>query len=355
MERDQVLAGVHNLVHTCADIRKGENVLILNEAGDLANESRQGRVDPELSELIADAVRDAGASCHTMWGVSRGDRSLPPILVGAIAAADKVISHYQLDESALANALGGASRVVYIYSRFRNLSQMGSGNARYHWGMARAIYDRFERELFREGRRWRITTPAGTDISGTIGRLSFGAPFTRDFSSPAHVPVTSVGAEGRIVVRFGPAYEKVPKDPPPFTLRGLDQARIEMDPPPTLVVEDNTVVGAEGPPEAIHWVELFKRILEERLQHRGPNGNSIHSWHSGLNPRAECEPGLAGNGSIDALHFHLGPTVDPVSTKIGPHTLELDGEEIIHRGKFTIVEDPKLEEAARSFGLKEWW
>jgi len=341
----------------CGDIKKGENVLILNEDSDFEDDRRQGKVDPDLSALIAQAVRVAGTACYAMWGVSRGDAALPPVLVGALSAADKVISHYRLDESTLAEYLGQDAHLTYIYSRFRSLSEMGSEHARYHWGMARAIYDRFDTEIFREGKKWRITSPAGTDVSGTIGPafIEPATPFSRPFTSTAHDPVTSVGAEGRIVARYGPALEKVQTDPPPTYLGGT--ARIPIAHPPTLIVEGNTVVGVEGPPEAIGWVELFRKVLDERLRQKGPDANAVHSWHTGLNPKAECVPGLVGNGSLDSMHFHLGPMYDHISANVGTHTMEVDGEVIIRQGKFAAAatEDPKLREAARSFGLTEWW
>ncbi len=355
MDREQVLAGVRNLVHTCAEVKRGENVLILNDQSDVVEARRQARVDPDLPLLIADAVREAGASCYELWGESGDGAPLPHVLLGAVAAADKVISHYRLDEGALVDYLGDDTSVVYIYSRFRTLQEMGSEHARYHWSMARAIYDRFENEILREGKTWRITSAAGTDLSGIIGPRFIEpiTPLSRPFTSTAHNPVTSVGAEGRIVVRYGPRLERVPTDPPPIVLGGLE--RIPIAYPPTLVVEGNTVVGVEGPFEAKGWVELFKNILEERLRQRGPDANAIHSWHTGLNPKAECIPGLVGNASLDSMHFHLGPMYEPISAKVGENTLEVDGEKVIDQGKFAWIEDQKLQEAARSYGLTEWW
>ena len=50
---DHVKEGVSNLVNHCAGVQKRDNVLILNE---------YGKVDPEVANLVVDAVKQAGVN-----------------------------------------------------------------------------------------------------------------------------------------------------------------------------------------------------------------------------------------------------------------------------------------------------
>lgn len=45
MQADKVREGVRNLVNQCAEVQRGESVLILNEAS---------KIDPEIADLIVD-------------------------------------------------------------------------------------------------------------------------------------------------------------------------------------------------------------------------------------------------------------------------------------------------------------
>jgi len=336
---EPAIEGISNLINNCAEVKRGENVLLLNELG---------RMESELMTLIAETVKEIGASYHIMWAepLDRGVVSLSPVLVGAIKSADKVIAHYPLRDSILAKYLGEAPKVRVIHSMFRTLADFASEHARFHWGMAQAIYDRFENELFAVRRKWRITTPAGTDLVGVIGPVSERArqleddraPFSRSFNSPAFIPVATLESNGKAVIEYAGGFQRIP-----------------IDHPPTIMIENNVMVRVEGPPEAKTWVERYANVLDERAQQFGPKGRSVDSWHGGLHPRAGCVVGLIGNASTKMLHFHMAPDGAHIAAQMGDLTLELDGEKILEGGKYAPdFDDPKLREAARNFGLEHW-
>lgn len=87
---EQVKEGVWNLVRNCAEVKKGDSVLVLNE---------YDRVNGVVADLITEAVRQTGAEYHVMWGgsIERGRSSLPKVLVGALLSADKVIYQYGIN------------------------------------------------------------------------------------------------------------------------------------------------------------------------------------------------------------------------------------------------------------------
>lgn len=161
---EPIAEGVRNLVTNCAEIHSGERVLIINE---------QGAMDPDVADLIAEEVRAARADPEVRWAapIERG-APVPDELLRAIASSDKVIESYGLSDKPLEASLGSDANVLVIHSMFRTKEHFGSQHAQYHWGMAKAIYDRFEKELFASGRRWRMTTPVGTNITGVIGLVS---------------------------------------------------------------------------------------------------------------------------------------------------------------------------------------
>ncbi len=338
--------GVANLVRNCAEVQRGEKVLIINE---------QGAMDPAVADLMAEAVRAAGARAEVMWhdapegsGPGRGGQ-LPEELLRAIISADKVIANYPLRDRAIEPHVGPDSRVLIVHSIFRTEEHFASEHARYHWGMANAIYDRFENELFADGRRFRLAGTGGTDVSGVIGPVSERARqledekagFSRSFNSPAYIPVASLRCEGQAVIEYTGGFRRVP-----------------IDHPPTLIIEGNKITRVQGPPEARQWVEEYAKVIDERLEQRGVEANKVDSWHGGLHPTAECTPGplgLIGNASTDMMHFHVGPTGDHMQAQWGRVILELDGVRIIDDGEYVPEwDDANLRETARRFGLEDW-
>jgi hypothetical protein len=340
--------GIANLVNQCAEVKRGEKVLVLNA---------RGEVEADLAELIVEAVRSAGGQEQVMWldppegrGGPGGAPTLSDELIGAIRGADKVIALYPLSDRALVEALGESPNVLIANTMFRTKEHFGLEHARYHWGMADAIYQRFENELFAEGRRFRLANPAGTDVSGVIGPFSerarqldeYRVPFSRSFNSPAYIPVATTRCEGQAVIGYTGGFQRIP-----------------IDHPPTIVIENNVIDRVEGPPEAQRWVEEYAKMLDERAERLArPNANRVDSWHGGLHPTAECTGGprgLIGNASTDMAHFHIGPDGAHGQLQWGRTTLELDGETVIENGKYHAdFDDPKLRETARRFGLAHW-
>jgi hypothetical protein len=145
--------GVQNLVEHCGDVQQGDSVFILNE---------YRKVDTEVADLIAEAVKATGADYHVLWGesVERGRRDLPKVLVGAMLSADKVISNFGLNRAVVDGYTRGKG-LIQINNTCRTERSMTTPHAMFHWGMVKAIYSRLE-EIFGEADTWRISSPAGT-------------------------------------------------------------------------------------------------------------------------------------------------------------------------------------------------
>ena len=335
MDQAMVKEGVRNLVGNCAEVRKGENVLILNGFG---------AVDDEVATLLEETVSEAGAECHVLWGEPQERRasSIPKVVVGAILAADKFICNYTLNRVVLEEHLKGTG-VVQVDNRFRTGELMGSEAARFPTGMIRALCQRLD-ELFAGARRWRITSPAGTDVSGEIARGTeiADAFFTQDttgsrlrrvFPGEVYTPVGSVGAEGTIVVDH-------------INLQGAEL----WDEPAVLAIRDDRIVAVEG---GDHAQELQAEI-ERNVERFGEGARVLDSWHGGMHPKAPGpEPGSGAlqwttmSSSPALMHFHLGRLKDPISAGVSRQTVEVDGKRVIEDGRLAILDDPQVRAAAR--------
>jgi hypothetical protein len=334
---EPVKEGVWNLVNNCAEVKKGDDVLILNETG---------KVDKELATLITDAVKESRAEYHVMWGesIGRSSAAIPKVLIGALLSADKVISNYTLNRAVLDEYTKGKG-VTQINNTCRTPSLMSSSHARYHWGMVRATYSRLE-EIFSAAKRWRITSPAGTEIWGDIGKGSEVADayfareaaalrFIRVFPGEVYTPVGSLKAEGRVVVEY---------------INMRDNAPWEET--ATLTIKNDKVIKVEGGVRA----KQLECEIETNLKKHGEKATKLDSWHGGMNPKARVPTPenmtLQGATSSPALmHFHLGRLKEPISAGILNHTVEVDGKKIYEGGRLLILDDPKIKEAERSYGI----
>ncbi|MCH6544687.1 MAG: hypothetical protein IH796_01655, partial [Deltaproteobacteria bacterium] len=270
--------------------------------------------------------------------------SLPKVLVGAFLSADKVISNFSLNRVLLDEYTQGKG-VIQINNTCRNPNLMGTPHARYHWAMVKAIYSRLE-EILQQAERWRITSPAGTDISGKIGKGSDVADayfsqeaaasrFIRVFPGEVYSPVGSIEAAGKIVVEYINVRDQTP-----------------WEETATLTIQSDKVIQVDGGNRA----KEMEQGLEANLKKFGDKATVVDSWHGGMNPKARVPTAenrsLQGATSSPALmHFHLGRLKSPISAGILNHTVEVDGKKIFAGGKLLILDDPKIKEAEKHYGL----
>ena len=131
MATDLARDGIKNLITNCAEIAKGETVLIING---------YGSVDPEFADLITEAVKETGADCHVLWAepIERGAAAIPKVLLGAMKEADKVLTNYSINR-VLMEPVVKEHGMVHIDNWFRTPELMSTEHARFHTGMLRAI------------------------------------------------------------------------------------------------------------------------------------------------------------------------------------------------------------------------
>lgn len=331
--------GAVNLVVHCAEVQNGERVVMISE---------RGRVHGDLPVYVAEAVEDAGGEGELLWvealpeGLAFTDEQMT-----VLSSADKVIASVR-DTSCLRDSLKGADVALLVWNLFTTVDELNpeslaSEHARYPWKIAKAIHDRLE-ELFIPGRKWRITAPSGTDLSGVFGDFSARASYREDlwdewsgrsrtFHGSVYRPVASLEANGVIVGQFTGGSRRVPVETPPI-----------------FVIEKNELVTIEGEAKAQVLIEQYKRNLDVLVGRFGKNATLVDSWHGGTHPRAEPAQNLLGNACTQYMHFHLGRTTgipgDYITAEISDHTIEIDGRPIYKNGELLVLDEPELQSIA---------
>lgn len=327
--------GIANLVDNCADVAPRERVAIVCD---------ETRVDPRVAKLIAEAVERAGGRPTTTW-FDASDTGSTERAVAATRNTEKTI----VSSMGLAPFLapGVPQPALIVGSLFHSLADFATSHAAFHWKMADEIY-RIVEDLFVTGANWRIATPTGTDLSGTVCDRSARSSYledetpahTRYFHSRAFRPVAADSSDGTIVCQFTHGPRRTP-----------------CVPPPVLAFEDNQLKAITGPDGARRWIDELQSGFDSVLERFGGPGRVLDSWHGGANPKAELAPTLLGNGSTRNMHFHIGRTTgrsgDYISAEISDYSLAVNGRSVFDRGRLAILGDAPVQAAFDRFGLRE--
>jgi leucyl aminopeptidase (aminopeptidase T) len=332
----ELFEGARNCVLDCARVGKGSTVAIVNETG----------TDPKVVDAIVDVARDAGATVDVVWAEphpkEKGARIAPEVFA-AFRDAEILVNHYHsLSRAALQDEFPAEAR-VRVPNRATTTSLLGSSWARFPYGLQKAIADALE-DRMAPGKRWRITSPAGTDLRGQF--VEADSPLAqayfqtdednnrarRNFPGGVHVPRISCGIQGILVAEY------------------VDGAPADM-PPLRLTIQDGKVVGAEGGDAE---GRAKARVME--------SDGHIDSWHCGVNPKtvipverlanprkwysyAHCSPKM--------VHFHLGRTHATINVACLDQTLEIEHAPIYDRGVLTRIADRRVDQALEQYELDE--
>lgn len=334
MTTSDVLAGARNCVIDCAQIGNGRTVAIVNETG----------TDEGVVAAIADIARDAGAEVNVIWADPHPKEKAAPINPDVFAAfrdADIVVNHYHsLSRAALQDQFAQETR-VRVPNRATTSALLGSSWARFPYGLQKALGDSLE-DIMSPGQRWRITSPAGTDLHGqfveadsALAQAYFQTDednnrARRNFPGGVHTPRISTGINGTLVAEY------------------VDGAPAEM-PPLRLTIKDGQVAGAEGgDAEGL----ARARVME--------SDGHVDSWHSGINPKTVVPVNRSANPrkwysyahcSPQMVHFHLGRTHATINVACLGQTLEIEHRPVYENGVLVAVSDRRVDEALVRYNL----
>jgi 2,5-dihydroxypyridine 5,6-dioxygenase len=361
---NQILAGARNCIVECAQIKAGDNVLILCLIGDHSN-----CVEEEAIQALATVAQMQGARVQILWstGMEKGWwDDVPPIVIGAFQAADVVINNTFIGRpiKAVREAMFGKG-ITMVRNIATTVEILSSEWALFPFTLSEEITKRVGMRLD-AGKTWRVTHPNGTDVSGQIGlsptkgtgHKRYGE-YRRDgrkrpFPQGCFNPMTSLGANGIIV------FDRTL----PWEARHIGVPELKFDAPLKVTVENNKMIHFEGGPEAA----AYKRFYEGLVPFLGEDAWNVSGWHAGIHPKARLYALAKDNPDFfhrrvhnnpTVLHFHLGgslskeynyPYMWHLSNEMEGATVHIDGEPLYLAGHLTVLDDPALRKIAEKYG-----
>ena len=322
--------GVRNLLDACAQTRRGQRLLIVEEEPGL------GFYDDRLGPIIADCAAEWGLEVERrLTSFSPDVSAMPADLDAALKSFDHVLFLARVGDQLRFTAMPDSARPIVSYV----LDEGSLGSP-----FAGASYRCFEElkyaldRLMAGARHIRITCPLGTEYSGRLTpELPPSGGLTRDvtikrFPVSVFSPVKAENFSGRVAVMHclagtGSRYYE------PYGLR--------IDEPVFARVEGNRVVGWEGEPAIVaqvrsHYDDVAGRYDIER--------DFVHSWHAGIHPACAYSGDALDNlerwsgsafGNPRLLHFHTCGAYAPgeICWNVVDATVRIDDVPIWENGR----------------------
>jgi 2,5-dihydroxypyridine 5,6-dioxygenase len=307
--------GARTLLDTCAAVKPGETVLIVTDM-----------VQFPIARVLAAAAVERGAETilSVMQPRARAGQEPPRPVAEAMKRADVVllpVSFSVTHTHAVKDAASAGARILALTEFTEDMMIHGGLEADFSQlkPICLGVADKFAK-----GRRARLTTPAGTDLSmdiaGRPGNALYCIVGPGQFSPvpnvEANVSPLEGTAEGRIVVDASIPYLGI----------GLIEQPIQVE------VQKGFITRIEGGRQA----EVLRRDLES---HDDPTSFNIAELGVGLNPKCRMigimleDEGVQGSAHIGVgTNITLGGTVKApchYDLLVWNPRIEIDGEVVI--------------------------
>jgi leucyl aminopeptidase (aminopeptidase T) len=314
--KDLLMArGAKTLLDTCVAVKPGENVLIVTDM-----------VKFGIARVIAAAAVERGAETVVtiMQPRDRHGQEPPSPVAQAMKNADVIfvpVSYSVTHTHAVKSAAAAGARII-VLTEFTE-EMMIHGGLEADFNELKPTCQRVA-DKFAKGRRARITTPAGTDltmdIAGRLGNALYCIVGPGQFSPvpnvEANVSPIEGTANGRIVVDASIPYLGI----------GLIEQPIHVE------VREGFITRIEGGRQA----EILQRDLES---HGDKNSFNIAELGVGLNPKCRMIGiMLEDEGVLGSAHIGVGTNITLGGTIKAPchydllvwyPRIEIDGEVVI--------------------------
>lgn len=323
--------GARNLLFGAGRAVPGARVLIIGEDDP----------NPHFDPAVARAIAAEAAACglrpvlelHPAIAASPG---LPAPVAAAMAEADLVILVSRLGAQARFAPLPPGGRVVHAI--VPTLAHLSDPFATLPHAVRETVHDLLVDRIAR-ARRWRITAPCGTDLSGAVPARQAAAmtPFAfAIFPRLIFPPLTCAGVTGSLTIdRFVTS----------TATRAYADSVLHLDAPIRARVEDTRIVALDGPAAS---VARLTDQLGRAAAITGGEPMRINSWHTGINAhtfttvRAADDPdrwGAVSFGSPRYTHLHAaGHDPGDVAFSVFDATIALDDEELWRDGRFVFTD-----------------
>ena len=344
--KQKAISGARNLLKNCVGLRENETILLV------AEEHGLGYFDDLVPLTIAQTAREFGAKVLTLSTPrAAGPEDVPAALSASMLHVDHTIFMNRIGDQMRFRNLPGSGSKTMIYTLDENI--LASDAAQFSHQFMSEMIGHFNSEMAQR-KTWRVTCPAGTDVSGEMPEAPTGSDalhgsFTVNlFPMCVHRPVPANTMNGKIVLnRFVTGTNTHKYSPEVF----------QIDSPITSVVENGHVVDLQGEPPAVEAFRAHSKMVAELF---GLDETQIHSWHAGLNPGtiysgAAVDDPVRWNGMIFGsprhLHFHTCGDYPPgeINWHVIDPTVSFDGEVFIRDGEVEYFLSEKTSNVRKRF------
>jgi len=323
---EAVTEGARNLLVNCADLKRGESLLIVAERPEL------GWYDAEVVEIVAKEARNMGLT-PTMLAVGGPTNDRDAGVVDAMAAHDCTLFFARLgDQDRFEDPVPGKRRVM-CYLRDRSMLASAFGRAPH---LAFLEMKQAVDQVLWSAERIEISCPLGTAYGGRIADevLESAADVAvRRFPMIVPTPMDASAFSGRIAVtRYLTPTGSSVYEPANLALRSTIFAQVEMG----RIVE---FTGDDA--DEIARVRGHYRMVAEKF---GIDGDVVHSWHAGIHPGCAYGQAAAKNpdrwsntvfGNPRFVHFHTcgGYAPGEICVMVLDQTIAIDGVNLWENGR----------------------
>jgi hypothetical protein len=323
----------HNLFVHCANLTPGDRVLLVGE------DDPAPWFDPAVCELLAAQARALGLQPEIVLAPVDGD-GLPDALLARMRAVSATIfcsriggrARFHVPDMPGAVVNCHAARPAHLLSPFCALD----------YRVQRQIHDALVARIA-AARRYRITAPCGTDLSGSVPQAGDGAlvPFAlRVFPVMIFPPVLCPDLSGTLVIDHFVTSSGT---------RRFEDSVLRLDGPLRAAVSQGRIVGIEGPAEVVARLEAQ---MQRAAALTGGDPMRINSWHTGINPHTFTETvarddpdqwGAVAFGAPRYTHFHAaGHDPGDIAFSLFDATIAFDGVPFWQEGRFVFPYLPEI-------------
>lgn len=324
---DPIAEAARNLLINCAELRRGDRVVIL------AEDPALGWYDGTCPEITARVASELGAKVEVLpIGSSAGP--LGDSTERACESADVRVFFARIGDRSRFGTQPGRGITVIVYAR--TAATFGSEFGTRPHGEVLALKNRANAALF-SAREITITCPLGTEVAGTPP--SIGAEpddvTVRRFPMCMPAPMPATGFSGKVALAgfLTPTGSKE-YEPASLELRSVAFAHIE----------NGRIRDLEGDAAEVAAIRRHYAMVSERF---GIDADRVHSWHAGIHSgcrfdgRPADNPDLWSNsvfGHPGYLHFHTCGDYPPgeISWMVAEPTIVADDEVLWSDGRLHV-------------------
>lgn len=325
MPDDNLKAGAENLLVTCAGLRRGDRLLIIQE------DPVHGYYSQCLADALVTAAEDLGikTSC-IVTGFDPMGGALPPELIAAMQAATRTVFLSRRGDQIRFDQDSARLRPIMSYALDAAMLASGYGCANYTGFVA---LKNAVNALFSKAHYIRVTCPLGSDFGGPGAKYSETNTdvIVDRFPMSVFAPVPAGGFSG-VIMQEGFLVGTGSKFYQPYGCALAAPLAIHFD--------GRILTHFEGQKQDLLVArEHFHRVGKQF----GFDPFTMHSWHAGIHPGCAYERPAeedferwsgAAFGNPRLLHFHTCGDYAPgeISLNVLDPTIAVDGVDIWSKG-----------------------